>query len=90
MPPGQEADADMLALTVPPGREPARLYKFELDPFQKAAVASIERDESVLVSAHTSAGKTVCAEYAIATALRDSQPARAVHTRRRSSVGVYN
>ena len=35
-------------------------------------------DESVLVSAHTSAGKTVIAEYAIAMALRDSQ--RVVYT----------
>ena len=34
--------------------------------------------ESVLVSAHTSAGKTVVAEYAIAMALRDSQ--RVVYT----------
>ena len=63
----------MIALDVPEGRTPARSYKFELDPFQKAAVACIERDESVLVSAHTSAGKTVCAEYAIATSLRAQQ-----------------
>ena len=45
------------------------MYPFELDPFQKVAVASIEREESVLVSAHTSAGKTVVAEYAIAQCL---------------------
>ncbi|KAL7411383.1 antiviral helicase [Mrakia frigida] len=51
--------------TVPP----ARVYPFELDPFQKVAIASIEREESVLVSAHTSAGKTVVAEYAIAQCL---------------------
>ena len=68
----------MVNLDVPEGRVPPRTYKFELDPFQKAAVACIERDESVLVSAHTSAGKTVCAEYAIATALRDGQ--RVVYT----------
>ena len=73
MPYGEEPTADMIALTVPEGRVPSRTYKFELDPFQKAAVACIEREESVLVSAHTSAGKTVCAEYAIATSLRDSQ-----------------
>ena len=42
------------------------------------AVAAIERDESVLVSAHTSAGKTVCAEYAIATSLREKQ--RVIYT----------
>ena len=73
MPPGVEPEPSMIALDVPEGRTPARSYKFELDPFQKAAVACIERDESVLVSAHTSAGKTVCAEYAIATSLRAQQ-----------------
>lgn len=77
MPEGQEPTEDMINL-VQPGHEPARSYKFELDPFQKAAVACIERDESVLVSAHTSAGKTVCAEYAIATGLRDKQ--RVIYT----------
>ncbi len=78
MPAGAEPTDDMRALVVPAGREPARSYKFELDPFQKAAVASIEREESVLVSAHTSAGKTVCAEYAIAVSLRDKQ--RVIYT----------
>ena len=77
MPEGQEPTEDMINL-VRPGIEPVRTYKFELDPFQKAAVACIERDESVLVSAHTSAGKTVCAEYAIATGLRDKQ--RVIYT----------
>ena len=77
MPEGQEPTEDMINLVMP-GREPVRTYKFELDPFQKAAVACIERDESVLVSAHTSAGKTVCAEYAIATGLRDKQ--RVIYT----------
>ena len=67
----------MLALSHPE-RPPAREYPFELDPFQKAAVASIERDESVLVSAHTSAGKTVCAEYAIAVSLAAKQ--RVIYT----------
>ncbi|KAF7684626.1 ATP-dependent RNA helicase DOB1 [Astathelohania contejeani] len=56
----------------------AKTYNFELDDFQKVAVQALERDESVLVSAHTSAGKTVVAEYAIAMALRDNQ--RVVYT----------
>lgn len=43
-------------------------YGFELDPFQKQAVYHLERNESVFVAAHTSAGKTVVAEYAIALA----------------------
>ena len=58
--------------------EPARTWKFKLDPFQSLSVASIERDESVLVSAHTSAGKTVVAEYAIAQCLRRNQ--RVIYT----------
>lgn len=58
--------------------EPARTYSFKLDPFQSLSVASIERDESVLVSAHTSAGKTVVAEYAIAQCLKRNQ--RVIYT----------
>ncbi|PQE23902.1 atp-dependent RNA helicase dob1 protein [Rutstroemia sp. NJR-2017a WRK4] len=57
---------------------PARTWPFELDPFQKVSIASIERGESVLVSAHTSAGKTVVAEYAIAQSLRNNQ--RVIYT----------
>ncbi|KAI1001609.1 ATP-dependent RNA helicase [Podosphaera aphanis] len=57
---------------------PARTWPFELDPFQKVAIASIERGESVLVSAHTSAGKTVVAEYAIAQSLKNNQ--RVIYT----------
>ena len=44
----------------------AKQYKFTLDKFQDRAVECIERNESVLVAAHTSAGKTAIAEYAIA------------------------
>lgn len=57
---------------------PARTYKFELDPFQYVATSCIERSETVLVSAHTSAGKTVVAEFAIATALKSGM--RVVYT----------
>lgn len=53
--------------------QPAKTYPFTLDPFQQVSVASIERNESVLVSAHTSAGKTVVAEYAIAQCLKNNQ-----------------
>ncbi|KAF9871222.1 ATP-dependent rna helicase dob1 [Colletotrichum karsti] len=61
-----------------PPAEPARKYNFKLDPFQSLSVASIEREESVLVSAHTSAGKTVVAEYAIAQCLKRNQ--RVIYT----------
>jgi ATP-dependent RNA helicase DOB1 len=49
-----------------------------LDAFQREALRCIENNQSVLVSAHTSAGKTVVAEYAIATSLRDTQ--RVIYT----------
>ncbi|CAE7136134.1 unnamed protein product, partial [Rhizoctonia solani] len=62
---------------VPP-EKPAREYPFTLDPFQQLSVYAIDRNESVLVSAHTSAGKTVVAEYAIAKCLRDKQ--RVIYT----------
>jgi len=56
----------------------ARSYPFTLDPFQDTAVSCIDRSESVLVSAHTSAGKTVVAEYAIAQSLGEKQ--RVIYT----------
>ncbi|RAK71178.1 SKI complex RNA helicase subunit SKI2 [Aspergillus fijiensis CBS 313.89] len=46
----------------------AREWPFELDTFQKEAVYHLENGDSVFVAAHTSAGKTVVAEYAIALA----------------------
>ncbi|PIA43943.1 hypothetical protein AQUCO_01800177v1 [Aquilegia coerulea] len=56
----------------------AKTYPFKLDPFQEISVACLERKESVLVSAHTSAGKTAVAEYAIAMSFRDKQ--RVIYT----------
>lgn len=61
-----------------PNDPPAKTYPFTLDSFQRLAIYSIERNESVLVSAHTSAGKTVVAEYAIAQSLKNKQ--RVVYT----------
>ena len=61
-----------------PPENPARTWDFTLDPFQQTSIASIERNESVLVSAHTSAGKTVVAEYAIAQCLKNNQ--RVIYT----------
>ena len=58
--------------------ERAKTYPFVLDAFQETSVSVLERNESVLVAAHTSAGKTVVAEYAIAMAFRDKQ--RVVYT----------
>lgn len=50
--------------------EMARTWPFELDTFQKEAVYHLENCDSVFVAAHTSAGKTVVAEYAIALAAK--------------------
>jgi ATP-dependent RNA helicase DOB1 len=57
---------------------PAKIYPFQLDTFQREAVNYIENDESVLVAAHTSAGKTAVAEYAIAKSLKNGQ--RVIYT----------
>ncbi|KAK3897184.1 rRNA-processing arch domain-containing protein [Staphylotrichum tortipilum] len=77
LPPDLDCEYVPLSEHKPPA-EPARVYPFKLDPFQAISVASIERDESVLVSAHTSAGKTVVAEYAIAQCLKRNQ--RVIYT----------
>ena len=41
-------------------------FPFTLDNFQKHAIQHLEEHDNVFVAAHTSAGKTVVAEYAIA------------------------
>lgn len=62
----------------PPTHLPAKEYPFTLDPFQKEAILCLENSQSVLVSAHTSAGKTVVAEYVIAMSLKAKQ--RVIYT----------
>ncbi|KAG6495454.1 hypothetical protein ZIOFF_043278 [Zingiber officinale] len=59
-------------------KPPAREFPFELDPFQCEAIKCLDAGQSVMVSAHTSAGKTVVALYAIAMSLRDQQ--RVIYT----------
>ena len=72
---GQEEDGGLVHdiprtfIFPPKPTHPARDYSFTLDPFQQLAVSCIDRNESVMVAAHTSAGKTAIAEYAIAMAL---------------------
>ncbi|XP_061111078.1 helicase SKI2W isoform X1 [Conger conger] len=58
--------------------QPAFKWPFELDVFQKQAVLRLEAHESVFVAAHTSAGKTVVAEYAIA--LSQKHMTRTIYT----------
>ena len=59
-------------------KTPATTYPFKLDQFQEKSIICLENHQSVLVSAHTSAGKTVVAQYAIAMSLRDHQ--RVIYT----------
>ena len=58
--------------------KPFKTYPFVLDPFQQRSVLCLENNQSVLVAAHTSAGKTVVAEYAIAKAISQNQ--RVIYT----------
>ena len=58
--------------------EMAREWPFELDAFQKEAIYHLESGDSVFVAAHTSAGKTVVAEYAIA--LAQKHQTKAIYT----------
>ena len=69
------ADVSRFTEVVP---EMAIEYPFELDTFQKRAVMRLQNNESVFVAAHTSAGKTVVAEYAIALAFQ--RMTRAIYT----------
>ena len=67
----EQLQKEKAAATKP--KEPAKTYPFPLDPFQAQAIGYIDKEESVLVAAHTSAGKTVAAEYAIAKSLKAGQ-----------------
>ena len=58
--------------------DPAIIYHFEMDDFQKEAAYHLEQGETVFIAAHTSAGKTVVAEYAIALAMKHGT--RAIYT----------
>jgi superfamily II RNA helicase len=41
------------------------VFPYELDPFQRTAIDHIQSDEHVLVTAHTSAGKSTVAEFGV-------------------------
>lgn len=57
---------------------PAHKFPFELDDFQREAIVHLEKGENVFVAAHTSAGKTVVAEYAIYLSIKHK--ARVIYT----------
>ncbi|XP_076659791.1 superkiller complex helicase subunit twister isoform X2 [Halictus rubicundus] len=58
--------------------ELAMSFPYELDIFQKQAVLKLEESCNVFVAAHTSAGKTTVAEYAIA--LSQKHMTRVIYT----------
>ncbi|CAG4953559.1 unnamed protein product [Parnassius apollo] len=76
--------AEMIDVTLPVPdfrekiKDMAHTYPFELDNFQKQAIIKLEEGHHVFVAAHTSAGKTVVAEYAIAMSRRNCT--RAIYT----------
>ena len=53
--------------------DPAQLFPFPLDAFQRDALAAINRGQSLVVSAPTGSGKTLIGEYAIHRALAHSR-----------------
>ncbi|XP_024882516.1 helicase SKI2W-like [Temnothorax curvispinosus] len=58
--------------------DPAIKFNYELDTFQKQAILKLEENSNVFVAAHTSAGKTTVAEYAIA--LSQKHMTRVIYT----------
>ena len=55
--------------------DPAVVFPFQLDDFQKHAIYHISKDENVLVTAPTGAGKTCVSTYGLAHALRKGMKA---------------
>jgi superfamily II RNA helicase len=54
---------------------PAKEFPYELDDFQNQAIIAIENGQNVLVAAHTGAGKSTVADYAIALANKNGKRA---------------
>lgn len=48
---------------------PVHQFSYRLDDFQSNGCYAIQNDNNVLITAHTAAGKTTIAEYAIALSL---------------------
>lgn len=75
---GEVATLTKTADPAVPAKEPAMTFPYKLDVFQQKSIDALEDGDSVLVSAHTSAGKTTVAAYAIAKALRERR--RVIYT----------
>lgn len=59
-----EINCEKLKETIPP-----LIFNFPLDIFQKMAIKCVELEKNILIAAHTSSGKTLIAEYAIAKSI---------------------
>lgn len=53
--------------------QPAFNFSYKLDTFQEEGIKCIEREENILITAHTGAGKSTFAEYALGCAVRDNK-----------------
>ena len=53
--------------------KPAIRFPYQLDNFQEEGINCIEKEENILITAHTGAGKSTFAEYAVACAVRDNK-----------------
>ena len=64
------------------GEEPQEYFKFKYEPdhFQKWGFKAISQNENILVTAHTGAGKTALALYAIAKWLSESEDNQVIYT----------
>eukprot|EP00020_Sapocribrum_chincoteaguense_P008392 CAMPEP_0170743216 /NCGR_PEP_ID=MMETSP0437-20130122/7151_1 /TAXON_ID=0 /ORGANISM="Sexangularia sp." /LENGTH=1037 /DNA_ID=CAMNT_0011081873 /DNA_START=34 /DNA_END=3147 /DNA_ORIENTATION=- len=78
LPPGKSLTDFPKSASLSYPSQPVRTYPFTLDPFQRVAISAISAGDSTLVAAHTSAGKTVIAEYAVADAL--AKNSRVIYT----------
>jgi len=56
-----------------PGLDLEKLFPFQLDDFQKQAIAALNNNHSVVVCAPTGSGKTLIGEYAIHRALANGK-----------------
>jgi superfamily II RNA helicase len=54
-------------------KPPAIVFPYQLDKFQQEGIEAIEKEENILITAHTGAGKSTFAEYATACAVRDNK-----------------
>ena len=74
----EKSSDDLIKEVSAPISNPLRSFEFTLDPFQERAVGVAHLGQSVVVSSHTSSGKTIVAEYAIARTL--SMQSRVLYT----------